>query len=212
MSENLIEKTYAEQIAEKSKKKKLIISIVSLSLVLMISIMFIVMATVNIDLKPSVIKHPDRIYFNSKTSSQYIATTDEYKDFMEEYDKVFGISYLSALFSGRLGGYEIVEDKLVSKDLTEKLVNQNYVTFVYLNDKITLTNSNGKTYYSKYNSNYSIDFYEVTFALSNKNEIEDISMYLKYDLQDSSGDVTRYAEVKLKANTYGLYEIYNNIK
>lgn len=211
MSEEIIEKTYAEQIAEKNKKKKLIISIVSLSLVLIIAITFIVMAVVKVDLKPSVIKNPDRIYFNSKTSSQYISTTDEYKDFMEEYDKTFGISYLSALFSGRLGGYEIVEDKLTS--LPASVTGNNYVTFIYKTGNITLTQSNGKTYYSKYNSNYSIDFYEVSFTLSNENAIKDLSMYVKYDWQTegSSTKKTYYAEVKLKANTYGLYNVYSNI-
>ena len=211
MSEEVIEKTYAEQIAQKNKKKKIIISTLSLSLVFMIALAFIVMAVVRVDLKPTVVTNPDRIYFNGKTTSQYIPTTNEYQDFMEEYDKTFGISYLTALFSGRLGGYEILEDKLST--LPAEVTNEDYVTFVYKFNNVTLTNSNGTTYYSKYNSNYSIDFYEVSFALSKENKIQDITMYLKYDWQTegSSTAKTYFAEVKLKANTYGLYTVYSEM-
>lgn len=211
MAEQVIEKSYAEQIADKKKKKRIITSIISLSLVFVIALMVIIMACVKVDLKPSVIKEPTRIYFNTQSTVQYDSSTDEYKKFMEEYDKTFSLSYLSALFTGQLGGYEIIEDQLqaLPSELTEGV----YANFIYKNDKITLTRKDGKTYYSKYNSNYSIDFTEVTFALSSENKVQDTTMYLKYSWSTTDSGTTReyYAEIKLKANTYNLYKIYENL-
>lgn len=211
MAEQVIEKSYAEQIADKKKKKRIIISIVSLSLVFMIALIVIVMACVKIDLKPTVIKDPTRIYFNSQTTVQYDESTDEYKEFMEEYNKTFNISYLSALFMGQLGGYEIIEDQL--QTLPEEVTENTYVNFLYKNEKVTLTKQDGKTYYSKYNSNYSIDFTEVTFLLSSENKTQDMTIYLKYNWNTTGSGAGKnyYAEIKLKANTYNLYKIYENL-
>lgn len=204
-------KSYAEQIADKRKKKKLIISIVSLSLILMLAVAIIVLGVVRVDLRPSVIDNPTSIYFNGQSTVQYDKNDDEYHEFLQQYNDSFQSSYLTAMFSGRLGGYEIVEDHI--KVLPEEVTAGNYVTFLYKNENITLTKSNGRVYYSKHNSNYSIDFYEVTFALSNENKLEDMTMYLKYNwnLTGSGKGTDYYAEVKLKGNTFALNEIYENI-
>ena len=213
MSEKIIEKSYAEQIAHKKKIRKLATCIVSLSLVLMISITVIVLACVRIDLKPSVITNPYSIYFNSDTSFKYYQGDEKYDDFFEEYDKAFNISYLSAIFSGRANGYEIVDmHDTDHKSLPDEVKEGDYVTFIY-NDEITLTKPNNTTYYSIYNPNYSIDFTEVTFALSSEDKQEDMTMYLKYNWNTTgSGSGTNYyAQIKLKANTYNLYRIYKGI-
>lgn len=204
--EQVVEETYAEQIAKKSKIKRIIISVVSLSLVLMIAVAFIVMACVKVDSKPSFITEPTRIYFNNETTVQYDNEDQLYQDFMDEYNKTFTTSYLSALFSGNLGGYDIEER--VTQTLPEDVTEQTYVTFLYKNQKITLLDKDGKTYYSKYNSNYSIDFYEVSFVLSNEDKQQNIDMYLKYTWQDSNKEW--YTKVTFKANTYNLYQIYAN--
>ena len=206
-------KSFAEQIAEKKKKKKLLISILSLSFIFLISLTIILLAVINVDLRPSVITNPSSIYFNGQSTVQYDKNDSEYEEFMKEYNKAFNSSYLTSIFSGRLGGYEIIEEHLTT--LPEEVKNENYVTFLYKSeeDYITLTKSDGKTYYSKYNSNYSIDFYEVTFKLSSEDKIEDMTMYLKYNWNTSNSGTGKnyYAELKLKGNTFKLNEIYENI-
>lgn len=205
--EQVTNETYAEQIEKKAKKKRIIISVVALSLVLFLAIAVIVMAAVKVNLKPDVITHPTRIYFNSQSTVQYDSEDEFYQDFMKEYDKTFSTSYLSALFLGNLDGYEITE-YVSQSDFQTALTDKDYVTFVYKNQTITLKDKNGKTYYLSTNSNYSIDFYEVTFVLSNEDKQQDFDMYLKYKLPESSTE--RYAKITFKANTYSLYQIYLN--
>lgn len=211
MTEQMIEtKTYAEQIALRKKKKIKIISIVAFALVFMIALTIILMACIKVDLRPSLIKDPDSIYFNSKTTVQYDETNEKYNKFLDEYDRSFNASFLTALFAGRLGGYDIEENHLTV--LPEDVTNGNYVTFLYKNeeDYITLVTSDGKTYYSKYNSNYSIEFSQVTFALSEENKLQDTTLYLKYNWNttNSGSGKDYYIELKLKANTYNLNELY----
>ena len=94
------EKTFEEQIKAKSKKKKLIISLVSSFLGLAIATVIIVMSLVVVDLKPSQIVSPSAFYFNNETYYKYDKTDNFYSEFMEKFDESFKISYL--------GGYEIV--------------------------------------------------------------------------------------------------------
>ena len=204
-----LEKTYAEQIAEKRKKKKIWISSVALSFVLLLAVAIITLACVKVDLKPNSVTNPSRIYFNAEKSIQYDADDKLYQDFMSEYESTFEISTLSAMFTGRLGGYEIEENQL--KSLPSTVTEGIYVTFLY-NTKQTLTRPNGKTYYSIYNSNYSIDFTEVTFVLSDEDKQGDLTMYLKYNwnVKGTGSGTDYYAEINLSANIYGLYQIYQN--
>lgn len=205
MTEQVVEKTYAEQIAEKNKKKKIIISSVSLGLVFIIALAIILMAVIKVDLKPSVVSEPTNFYFNSSSSVQYDKNDEEYEEFINGFNNSFRVSVLTGLFSGNLRDYEIVEDKI--KSLPSEVTEGNYVTFLYKDGSIKLLEKNGQTYYSKYNSNNSIDFDQVTFALSEENKIQDMSMYLKYTENSNS----YYCEIKLKGNTYNLNELYKNI-
>ena len=78
MTEQMIEtKTYAEQIALRRKKKIKIISIIAFALVFMIALTIILMACIKVDLRPSLIKDTDSIYFNSKTTVQYDETNEK---------------------------------------------------------------------------------------------------------------------------------------
>lgn len=208
MSE-VMTKTFAEQIADKNKKRKTLISIISLSFVLILSLIVILLAIIKVDLRPSVITDPSSIYFNSQSTIQYDKNDQEYHEFLKEYNNAFQISYLTAMFSGRLGGYEIQENQL--KSLPNNVTEGDYVTFLYKNeeDYLTLTKSNGRVYYSNINSNYVIKFFEVTFALSEDNKIKDTTMYLKYNYPDSTTNY--YIEVNVKANTFKLNKIYENI-
>ncbi len=203
------EKTFEEQIKAKSKKKKLIISLVSLFLGVAIATTVVVMSLVTVDLRPTQITTPSSFYFNNETYYKYDKTDDFYSEFLDQFENSFKISYLSGLFSSKLGGYEIVEEHISS--LPNEVTQGNYVTFVY-NDKITLQKSNGRVYYSKYNNNYSIDFYEVVFALSDENKVEDMAMYVKYDWTSSSNSTNPfYTKISLKGNTYPLNELYKGL-
>jgi len=206
MSKEVVEKTFAEQIAAKKKRNRLITAIISCSFGLALVITIVTLALVHVDLRPSVITNPSSMYFNGETWYKYDNTDDLYTEFLDEYKDSFSISYLTGIFSGRLGGYDIVEDHLTT--LPEDVTNGNYVTFTY-NDKITLTKQDGKVYYSKNNTNYSIDFYEVTFALSTEDKVDNMTMYLKYDWKPdgAKSSKTYYAEINLKGNTYALNQI-----
>lgn len=207
MSE-VIEKSYAEQIAEKNRKKKIIISSVSLALVFIIALAVILLAVIKVDLKPSVVENPSAIYFNGNSSIQYDNNDEEYKEFMKRYDDSFRVSVLTGLFSNNLKDYEIVETRdSGSQSLPSTVTSGNYVTFLYKEGNITLVKKDGTTYYSIFNSNNSIEFYEVSFALSDDNAIKDMSMYLKY----KTGVTERYVEVKLKGNTFNLNKYYDEI-
>ena len=207
MSE-VIEKSYAEQIAEKNRKKKIIISSVSLALVFIIALAVILLAVIKVDLKPSVVENPSAIYFNGNSSIQYDNNDEEYKEFIKRYDDSFRVSVLTGLFSNNLKDYEIVETRdSSSQSLPSTVTSGNYVTFLYKAGNITLVKKDGTTYYSIFNSNNSIDFYEVSFALSDDNAIKDMSMYLKY----KTGVTERYVEVKLKGNTFNLNKYYEEI-
>ena len=207
MSE-VVEKSYAEQIAEKNKRKKIIISSISLGLVFIIALTVILLATIKVDLRPSVIENPSAIYFNGNSSIQYDKSDEEYKEFMNKYNEAFRVSILTGLFSNNLKDYEIVETRdSSSQSLPTSVTSGNYVTFLYKSGNVTLVKKDGKTYYSIYNSNNSIDFYQVSFALSSEDSIKDMSMYLKY----KTGVTERYVEVKLKGNTFNLNEYYESI-
>ena len=205
MTEEKIEKTYAEQIAEKSRRKKIIISSVCLGLVFIIALAIILMATIKVDLRPSVVSNPTSIYFNNNSSIQYDRADEEYNAFMQEYNDAFRVSVLTGIFSNNLTDYVIEENRITS--LPTELTSGNYVTFMFKENPITLVKKDGKTYYSKYNSKNSIDFTQASFALSSEDKIQDTTMYLKYN----SGTKTYYAEVKLKGNTYKLNEYFKSI-
>jgi len=212
MSKEVVEKTFAEQIAAKKKRNRLITAIISCSIGLAIVATIVTLSIVKVDLKPSIITSPSSMYFNGNTSAKYDNYDDPidiYDDFMTEFNQSFSISYLTGIFTGRLGGYDITEDHIES--LPNTVTDSTYVTFYY-KDKITLTKQDGKTYYSKYNSNYSIDFSEVTFALSSEDKVDNMTIYLKYNwkVSGSSTSKTYYAGITLKGNTYKLNEIYNN--
>lgn len=206
MTEKIIEKTYAEQIAEKNKRKKIIISSISLGIVFLIALAIILMACITVDLRPVAVNNPTSFYFNSSSSIQYEKNDEEYGQFMSEFNNAFKVSVLTGLFSNDLKDYEIIEDKSVTS-LPSEVTSGNYVTFLFKENPVTLVKKDGKTYYSINNSNNSIDFTQVTFALSSENKIQDMSMYLRY----TEGSRNYYAQVKLKGNTYKLNEFYTNL-
>ncbi len=204
------EKTYAEQIADRQSKKKKIIIIIAFSLILLLIATVLSLSLIKIDLSPALFAKPDKIYFNDETSSLYNKQDEVFELVTEEYNNAFKTSIMSAIFEGRLSGYEIEENALTSLD--EVMQDKTYITFKF-NEPITLTDSNGYVYYSKFDNNNTLEIEEIVFEISNLEQLQETKIYCKYNWstnQDESSGVTRYASINVKANTKGLFEIYEN--
>ncbi len=199
------EKTFAEQIADKQNKKKKIIAFSSIAVILVLIISIVVLAVVNINLKPSMISDPSYIYFNNETTYKKNPNDEKYKEFMKEFDTCFTTSTLNGIFSGRLGGYDIIEDK-TQISLSDELNEKNYVNFLY-DDEQTLKFDNGTVYFSKYDTSKSIEFSQVVMVLSEEDRLQNTSLYFKYET--SEGNV-RYAEIILQANTSKMFDLFED--
>ena len=100
----------------KSKKGTRITAIVILSVVFAISLFVLIASLATVSLNPRFVAKPDEIYVyeakKTTPSGQITKEDDLYKEFLEYYDSMFSSSFLSALFSGRLGGYELSTNQL----------------------------------------------------------------------------------------------------
>lgn len=205
-----------EYIAKRKRNRKISFSIISF-LVLALAVVIIVMSSVKVNLKPEFIDDAIsyRITINNVDKLLLDQSSEEFDDFDKLFDETFSINYLTALFSGKLGGYEIKsEDETtnyfysdtknntgMSSSLKSSL-GSNYVRVKFADEK-QVKYSNGKVYKSQYNSNADLKFDELYFALSNSEQTETLTFYLGTRGYLSG---TRITKITVQANTYSLYE------
>lgn len=210
-------KPLAEIYAENKIRKRKITLISILSVVFVLVVAIIVMGCVKVDLRPSFFTKPSQvtIYGENNTSVVIADSDDRYKDFERIYNDMFSTSVLSALFTGRLGGYTIDEtisrwytnsnETTFSSTITDAL-GSNYVR-LHFDSPMQFYNSNGSEYDSRFNANYSLTFQDVYFAIDNVNATDTFTFY--FQVKGNSGvspERTTITTITLSANTSQLFE------
>lgn len=203
------------EVALRKKKTNRIVAFSLLGLVLAIVVLIIVGACVPVNLKPYLIGTPDRvtIYNQTSTYGEFDADQQKYSQFMEEFDDVFEASFLVAMFSGRLGDYQITEpssNTSISSVISE-LQSGYYVEFKYDLPQ-TLTYNDGSAYNSIFASNRTLSFTSLYFAISQTDELVDLEIYVGVKYSDAENAETRPVKITQKANTYSLYENLSNYR
>lgn len=203
------------EVALRKKKTNRIVAFSLLGLVLVIVVLIIVGACVPVNLKPYLIGSPDRvtIYNQTSTYGEFDADQQKYSQFMEEFDDVFEASFLVAMFSGRLGDYQITgqaENTLLSSVISN-LQSGYYVEFKYDLPQ-TLTYNDGSAYNDIYNNNRTLSFTSLYFAISQTDELVDLEIYVGVKYSDAENAPTYAVKVTQKANTYSLYENISNYR
>lgn len=203
------------EVALRKKKTNRIVAFSLLGLVLVIVVLIIVGACVPVNLKPYLIGSPDRvtIYNQTSTYGEFDADQQKYSQFMEEFDDVFEASFLVAMFSGRLGDYQITgqaENTLLSSVISN-LQSGYYVEFKYDLPQ-TLTYNDGSAYNDIYNNNRTLSFTSLYFAISQTDELVDLEIYVGVKYSDDENASTYAVKVTQKANTYSLYENISNYR
>ncbi len=203
------------EVALRKKKTNRIVAFSLLGLVLVIVVLIIVGACVPVNLKPYLIGSPDRvtIYNQTSTYGEFDADQQKYSQFMEEFDDVFEASFLVAMFSGRLGDYQITgqaENTLLSSVISN-LQSGYYVEFKYDLPQ-TLTYNDGSAYNDIYNNNRTLSFTSLYFAISQTDELVDLEIYVGVKYSDAENASTYAVKVTQKANTYSLYENLSNYR
>lgn len=203
------------EVALRKKKTNRIVAFSLLGLVLVIVVLIIVGACVPVNLKPYLIGSPDRvtIYNQTSTYGEFDADQQKYSQFMEEFDDVFEASFLVAMFSGRLGDYQITgqaENTLLSSVISN-LQSGYYVEFKYDLPQ-TLTYNDGSAYNDIYNNNRTLSFTSLYFVISQTDELVDLEIYVGVKYSDDENASTYAVKVTQKANTYSLYENLSNYR
>lgn len=212
--EKVLEEVSDEFLAKKKRKRTVTYSIIS-AIVLALATVIIVLSCIKVDLRPAFIG--DALSYRVTISGSERMTLDEsneeFEEFNETYLKSFRTRYLTALFTGRLGGYTITETasnfytSTTSKTPSSALRNelgQNYVR-VLLSEEQQILNSNGKVYYSVFNSNKTFTFDEMYFNLSTENSSQDLTLFLGGKREGT--DSVRIIKINVRANTYNLYKM-----
>ena len=213
-------KPLAEIYAENKIRKRKITLISILSVVFVLVVAIIVMGCVKVDLRPGFFTKPSQvtIYGENNTSVVIADSDDRYKDFERIYNDMFSTSVLSALFTGRLGGYTIDEgatkndywytnsnETTFSSTITEAL-GSNYVR-LHFDSPMKFYNANGSEYVSKYNDSYSLTFQDVYFAIDNVNATDTFTFYFQVKGNTTTNPQrTTITTITLSANTSQLFE------
>lgn len=204
----------SDEYLKKRKRTKTISYSSILGVILALAVIIIVMSVVRVDLKPSCINDPTTYIINISNNETYIyENSEEYDEFYSAYKESFNISYLTALFTGKLGAYKIDEsfqEFYANKDNKTGInsswaseLGSDYVKLSYSSPQ-ELKEANGKTYYSITNTNESILTYEdVYFPINSENADKELTFYFGTTGAGYGYTVTR---ITVRANTHALYE------
>ena len=210
-----------QYISKKKRKRKIIFSVISF-LTFALATIIIVMSCVKVNLKPEFIS--DAMSYRITINNSDKILLDESNEEFEEFDKIFedsfSINYLSALFTGKLGGYELTDENETSdifyssttgltgmSTTLKNALGSNYVRVKFDQDKV-VKYSNGEVYKSKNNTEYQLTFNELYFKLSTSESEETTTFYLGTKGYLSG---TRIFKITVKANTYSLYNYAKEI-
>lgn len=212
--EEIVQKTFAEQLAENKKRKSKIIAGCIFGIIFALVTIIVVLACVPYSSRPTNLPEPSSIKFhNTSHSREYGVNDDEYKDFVSIYKQSFETNYLKGIFSGRLGGYKIDHENPNGSWITSipsDVTSGNYIVFDYWSEAPELLDSNGKVVMSKKDSSQSVKIKTITFAVNDQESDQIIDMYVAYDLVLGATQ-QYYVKISTKANTYKMNEFLSEL-
>ena len=214
--------TVSDKYLRKKKRNKKITLSVILFFVLALSVVIITLACVKTNLKPYFLSEPSNIEVYIGGTRQYsTAPTDEnYDEFYDIYQKSFSSNILTALFTGKLGSYEVYEsDSLESfysssssktgmSDTLKEYLGDNYVHLQYGQDQ-QLYNANGSAYYStRWSNRYNMQYKDVYFNITDTNADHELTFYFGayYKGKDGKDYSPHIISITIRANTFQLYD------
>ncbi len=204
----------SDEYLKKKKRTRNIVYTTILSVLLAVAMIVIVMSSITVGLKPSFIGNPSSysIYINGSEKKYIDESSAEYDEFYDIYSKSFNVSYLSALFTGKLGGYQIEEtldafysnstDKTGISNALSTLLGSNYVKLEFAGEK-PIKKANGEVYKSIYNTNCELVFEDVYFTINSENADKDLTFYFGTTGIGMGYTITK---ISIRANTSALYE------
>ena len=218
--EDVLKEINDTYIRNKKRKNVIIFSIIA-AFVLAISAIVIAFSTVKVNTKPTTLAEPTKFTITLSNDTISLDPTDEkYDEFYALYQNAFETTYMTALFTNSLKGYEITETSNNfyssysggvgigrSTNLANSLGSE-YVHMYYAAEQ-TLHYANGDVYYSKRNTeNYALNFVDVYFPLSSANQFGDFTFYVgTYGYSKTP----RITTITVKANTAKLTEFVKSL-
>ncbi len=198
----------------KKKRTRIISYSITSAIILILAVTIIVLSCIKIDLYPKFMGRVSsfRVTLSGYTSMTMVENTEEYDDFNKIYLESFQTQYMTAIFTGKVGGYSIQDTQYdfyaknsktaPSSELLKKL-GDNYVRVSFAEESKILK-SNGKVFKSSFNSDKSFTFDEMYFNLNTKNSQSETTLFLGGKLEGT--DAVRIVEINVRANTYDLYK------
>ena len=130
-----MEKTNTLETTTKTKKSVRVTAIVILSVVFASALFILISSLARVDLNPRFVARPDEIYVYEASatvaSGKITKENDSYEEFLGYYDDMFSSSFLSALLSGRLSGYEMSSKHISASSSFYSEFENPYVKFKY---------------------------------------------------------------------------------
>ena len=205
-------------LAKKKRTVKIIYSVI-MAVVLAIAVTIITLSCVVVDNKPMFVQSPTS-YKVTVGGKVYTVTNSDskYDDINALLDDSFKTTYLTALFAGKLGGYEIVETEnnfytdstTMSSPSTTllKMLGDNYIQMHFKDEQVLLNADGSERYFKQYSENYTMKFVDVYFNLTNADEDHELTFYVG-TYGEPNTTRKRITKVTVKANTYQLYDLFN---
>lgn len=223
VDDDLYAKIETEKLVKEKKRKK-ITTIVFLSVVFVLAVVIICLASIPLNLKPSYFKTGDyqaNVFINGHSVTGAMSPSDDesnvdYNELVGVFNSAFQQTYFSALFNGSLSGVTLREGKVPYDNFySDNLSGGSYVRFEF-NEPKTLLNASGNVYQSTQNHQAEpFTFDEAYLLISEEDGVQDASFYVVVRYLNSDGEeLTHFTgdyviQIETKANTSVIFEHYN---
>ena len=223
VDDDLYAKIETEKLVKEKKRKK-ITTIVFLSVVFVLAVVIICLASIPLNLKPSYFKTGDyqaNVFINGHSVTGAMSPSDDesnvdYNELVGVFNSAFQQTYFSALFNGSLSGVTLRENKVTYDNFySDNLSGGSYVRFEF-NEAKTLLNASGNVYQSTQNHQAEpFTFDEAYLLISEEDGVQDASFYVVVRYLNSDGEeLTNFTgeyviQIETKANTSVIFEHYN---
>ncbi len=212
----------------KKKKKRQIITMLSLCFCFALAVSLIVLCVVPVSLKPSCVSNDFstvKLYpGTSTTGKSFEKGTEQYDKFMTVFNKAFEQTYISAIFEGNLNNYKIDETrKTISTNtvITDLTANGKYIMHLRYDKKKVITRQNGGKYKSVLSNNTTwkdgqLYFTDVYLEIDKSENGGFKPTVVHIAAEDPSGSVQSsstfcWVDITIKANTNAIYKEWNNL-